>query len=182
MLSVPATSSRQSRGRLVRAAGKRARALRRVHRAASVAAVAYVAADVRCSGINAAVVAHAAAVAAHARRLTAIRAQRMLMGGLVGVSGPLRVAGQHLRAALGVSAAPRLHLLGLEARVALLEEEINEDHARRRLRFAERRRSVALRSMQRNIDKLRRLRRPRDAQPPAQRVDLAAVIVATAQP
>ena len=80
----------------------------------------------------------------------------------------------------GVSAAPRLRYLGLDARVALLEEEINQDRARRQLRCAERRRSVALR-MQRNIDKLRRLRRPRDAQPLAQRVDLAAVIVATAQ-
>ena len=182
MPTAPASSSRQSRGRLVRAAAKRARAHRLAHRAASVAAVAYVAADMRCAEINAAVVAHAAVVAAHVRRLTAIRAQRMLMGGLVGVSGPLRVAGQHLRASLGVSAAPRLHLLGLDARVALLEEDINEDHARRQLRLAERRRAVALRSMQRNIDKLRRLRRPRDAQPLAQRVDLAAVMVATAQP
>ena len=182
MPSVPAPSSRPSRGSLVRAVGKRARAHRRAHRAASVAAVAYVAADMRCAETNAAVVAHAAAVAAHARRLTAIRAQRMLMGGLVGVSGPLRVAGQHLRASLGVSAAPRLRYLGLDARVALLEEEINEDHARRQLRLAERRRALALRSMQRHIEKLRRLRRPRDGLPLAQRVDLAAVMVVTDQP
>jgi len=166
----------------VRAVAKRAQAHRRAHRAASVAAVAYVAAGMRCAEMDAAMGAHAAAVAAQSRRLAAIRAQRMLVGGLVSASGPLGVASQYLRASLGVSAAPRLRILDLDARVALVEEQINADYARRQLRLAERRRAAALRCMHRSIEKLRRLRPPHEVRPLAQPVDLAAVMVATEQP
>ena len=182
MPSARASSSRHGRGGFVRAVAKRTQAHRRAHRAASVAAVAYVAAGMRCAEMEAAMGAHAAAVAARSRRLAAIRAQRMLVSGLVGANGPLGVAAQYLRASLGVSASPRLRFLALDARVALVEEEINADHARRQLRLAERRRAAALRRMHRSIEKLRRLRRPHEVRPLAQPVDLAAVMVATELP
>jgi len=176
MSAAVASMGRRIRGRFLRVAGKRARALDRAHRAASVAAVAFVAADMRCSECNAAAAAATAAIAAQVRRLTSARVQRLLVGGLLGDSGPLGVAAQHLRVSLGLTAMPRLRLLDLETKVVLLEKDMDADLARRQLRHAERRRAAALRSMQRCIDKLRRLRRRRDAGPPVERVDLVALM------
>ena len=167
-----------SRGRFARAIGKRARALRRAQRAASAAAVTLVAADMRCAECYTDVTARAATLAAQRRRAAAVRAQGMLLGGLLGASGAFHVLAEQLRVSLGPLAAPRLRLCELEAKVDILDGEIGADVARRLLRHARRRRDAAHRSMARSILQLRALQPRVGARSASERVDLASVMAA----
>jgi len=178
MPAAAVSSARSMCGRFARALGKRSRALRRAQRSASAAAVALVAADMRCAECFADVAARTATLAAQRRRVAAARAQGTLLGGLLDATGAFRVVVEQLRASLGPLAAPRLRLCELEAKVDILGGEISADVARRLLRHARRRRDAAHRTMARTILELRALQPRLGVRSASEPVDLASVMVA----
>jgi len=161
-------------GRFVRMVGKRARAQQRAQRAATAAAAALLTAEmqgIECAGAMASL---AATIAEHQRRLDLLRVQRLLCSDLVGGTGALRVAAEHLRLTLGPNAMGRLSLCELDTRAARLSCRVDEDAARRRLTRLRRRWLRIYDSLQSRLRRLRSLRRSRGPPLVAGRARLAA--------